>query len=101
MIRSIPRAFAAALFGALAGPVFLVLAYATHPAVELPITSLPPNASGFYPAERDGSRYFVWTSGSATVALPGLDRRASWSCSVSFRGARGPSLPQPYLQVAI
>jgi hypothetical protein len=101
MIRSIPRAVAAALFGALAGPVCLVFAYAMKPDVGFAIDNLPPTTSGFYPAEREGTRYFVWTSRRADITLAGLDRRSEWSCSVRFRGARAGTLPQPDLDVAV
>ena len=42
----------------------------------------------------------MWSSARADVSLPGFDRRAGWSCSVDFRGARPPGQPQATLQVA-
>ena len=103
MIRSIPRAVAVALVGALAGPVFLLLMYGISPGFQLMLDrELPAIASGFYPAERGDGDPFVWTSRRAGVSLVGLDRRSAWSCSVRFRGARpDPAMPQPDLQLAL
>ncbi len=101
MTRYIPRVLAAALFGALAGPVCLVLTYAMNPQTTFGIDRLPPTTSGFYPAERTGDRWFVWTSRRADLTLAGLDRRSEWSCSVRFRGARPEPMPQPDLHIAV
>ncbi len=102
MFRLIPRSIAAALFGALFGPVCLVVAYGLNPDVTLPITDLPAaTTSGFYAVEREGNRYFAWTARQAAVTLPGIDRRSEWSCSVRFRDARGPDMPSPRLDLAV
>ena len=63
---------------------------------------LAPVGNGFYPVERGGDRTFAWSSGRASITLPGLDRRETWSCSMRFRGARpDPAMPQPNLDVAV
>jgi len=102
MMTSIPRAVAAAVLCALAGAVCLVVAYAWNPAITFEMDRrLPGFATGFHPLERHGQETFVWTSERAEVALPGLDRRVPWTCSVRFRGARAPDVPQPDLVLAI
>ncbi len=101
MMHSIPRALAAALFGALAGPACVILGYALNPATTFSVDRLPPITSGLYKAERDGVHPFVWTSRQGVITLDGLDRRTPWSCVVHFRGARGPAIPQPDLVLAI
>jgi hypothetical protein len=102
MIRSIPRGLAAALFGALAGPACLLLAYAISPEITFGADRLASISAGFYPAERAGTSSFAWTSRRADLVLAGLDRRSPWSCAVRFRGARpDPAMPQPDLTVAL
>ncbi len=101
MIRSMPRAVAAALFGALIGPVCLIVLYATHADAGFGVGRLPATSSGFYPIERNGDRYLVWMSRRGDITLAGLDRRSAWSCSVRFRGARPGTLPQPDVSLAI
>jgi len=97
------RGLAVALFGALAGPAFLVLLYAVAPAATFDMDyRVPPNATGFYPAEADGPTTFAWTSRRADISFAGLDRRSAWPCSIRFRGARPtPALPQPDLFVGV
>jgi hypothetical protein len=101
MIRSIPRAIAAALFGALIGPACLIGLYATRPDAGFGVGSLPAISAGFYPLERSGSGYLVWMSRRGDITLAGLDRRAAWSCLVRFRGARPGNLPQPDVSIAV
>ncbi len=102
MMRLILRAAGAALIGALAGPACLLVAYAWDPAVSFEMDrALPAFATGFYPVERGGREAFVWTSDHARLALSGLDRRSTWTCTVRFRGARPPAVPQPDLQVSV
>jgi hypothetical protein len=101
MIRSIPRAVAAALFGALIGPMCLIGLYASKQDAGLGIDRLTAISSGFYAIERDGRRHLVWMSRRGDITLAGLDRRSPWSCSVRFRGARPGTLPQPDVSVAV
>jgi hypothetical protein len=102
MIRSIPRAMAVALFGALAGPACLLTFYARDPAVSFGTDrELPAFATGFYGVERSGRDTFVWMGDHARLTLSGLDRRSTWTCALRFRGARPPSVPQPDLQAAV
>ncbi len=101
MIRSIPRAIAVALLGALAGPICLVALYARDAGSAWGIDRLAPISTGFYAVERGPDGPFVWTSRRADVTFAGLDRRSGWTCSVRFRGARPEPLPQPDLQVAV
>jgi hypothetical protein len=103
MFRLVPRAVAAACFGALAGAVCLVVAYGLRPEFVLELDrDPPPNVTGFHGMERSGEDTLAWTSGRVDVALTGLDRRSPWSCSVRFRGARpDPAMEQPHLQVVV
>ena len=102
MLHSVPRAIAAATLGALAGAACLVGASAWNPDVTFEMDrALPAYATGFHPPERAGQDTFVWTSERAEIRLAGLDRRVPWTCSVRFRGARPPELPQPGLVLAI
>jgi hypothetical protein len=103
MVHPVPRVVAAALCGALAGAVCLVLIYVSRSQVVTFESALqPPIGIGFYPAEHNGEFTFNWTSPVASISLPGLDRRSAWSCSVEFSGARpDPAMPQPDLGVAV
>src|SRR5262245_24096336 len=65
-----------------------------HPSFTLELDrDVPRFVSGFYPVERDGELTFAWTSGRATLTLPGLDRRSSWQCHVRLRGGRPEGVP--------
>lgn len=86
---NLPRAFAAAVFGALAGAAFLVIAYGVNAGFTFRMDrDLPSQARGFYPVERDASGNFAWTRESAELQLPDIDRRVPWTCSIRFRGGR-------------
>jgi hypothetical protein len=96
--RALITAFAGAVIGALA----LIAIYSRHPGVTLDMEGdLPRLASGFYPPEHAGSEPFAWTAKRARVVLAGLDRRAAWRCAIRFRGARGPEIPQPIVELAV
>ena len=103
MRRSVLRVLASAIVGGLAGGACLVLAYATHPALTLEMDrDLPRLVSGVYPVERpveQRDETFAWTSRQAVFTLPGIDRRASWLCSVRLRGARPAPHPQPNVNI--
>jgi hypothetical protein len=102
MIRALARALCLALLGAVCGPVFLSALFARDPTFSLDVgRDLPRFATGFHVPERGGDRAFVWTTARATVALSGLDRRTTWTCAVSFRGARRPPATQPVVSIAI
>lgn len=101
MIRSIPRAVAAALFGALIGPACLIGLYATNRDAGFSVGRLPANSSGFYGLEHGGDGYLVWMSRRGDITLPDLDRRSAWSCLVRFRGARPGNLAQPDVSIAV
>jgi hypothetical protein len=96
--RALITAFAGAVLGALA----LIAIYSRHPGVTLDMEGdLPRLAAGFYPPEHPGSEPFAWTAKRARVVLAGLDRRAAWRCAIRFRGARGPNIPQPIVELAV
>ncbi len=102
MRSSVRRAISAASLGALAGAACLVAVFVWNPAITFEMDrNLPRFATGFYPVERNGEETFVWTGGRADVTLAGLDRRVPWVCSIRFRGARAPNVPQPDLVVAV
>jgi hypothetical protein len=101
MTRQLARIAGYAVIGAFMGAIAAAFAFAMHPAMTLELDrDLPEVTTGFYPVERANDEAFAWTSARADVSLPGFDRGAGWSCSVEFRGARPPGLPQPALQVA-
>ncbi len=101
ILRASRRAIAVAFLGGLAGVIFVVAAYIWHPGLTLDMDrELPRNLSGVYGPERDGRLTFAWTSGDATLSLPGLDRRLPWVCSVVFRGGRAVP-PQPAVELAV
>jgi hypothetical protein len=101
MGRALARAAAVAVLGAMAGAVFLVMAFVSGDEMTLEMDRhLPPNVSGIHPPERDGDRSFAWTSGRAELTLDGFDRRAAWVCGVRFRGGRPPGHPQPSVGVS-
>lgn len=101
IIRAVRRAVAVAILGGLAGVIFAVAAFIWHPGVTIEFDrELPPNLAGVYDPERDGRLTFAWTSGDATLSLPGLDRRLPWACSVLFRGGRAVP-PQPVVELAV
>ena len=103
MTRTIPRAMAAALVGALAGAAFLLIVFNRHPDLTFDMDrDLPARiTSGFYPVELSAQVAFAWTSDRAQVNVPGVDRRVPWRCVVRFRGARAPEIPQPIVTLAI
>jgi hypothetical protein len=103
MSRSWAGALLAALAAALACLAALLAFTATRPGIVLELDrDVPrPVASGFYPVERSPDATFAWTRRAAVLRLPGLDRRAAWTCEVLARGGRGAGLPQPTIQVSV
>jgi hypothetical protein len=101
MVRSLARAAAVAILGAMAGAVCLVLAFVVRDGFALEMDrDLPSNISGIYPPEREGERTFAWTSGRAELALDGLDRRVAWVCVLRVRGGRPGGHAQPIVDVS-
>ncbi len=102
MARSLARAAAVALLGAIAGAVCLTVAFSWQTGVLLEMDrQLPRILSGVYPPERVQDVTFAWTGGRAELLLNGLDRRLPWVCTVRFRGGRPEPLPQPVVDVSI
>ncbi len=102
MVRSLARAAAVAMLGAMAGAVCLVLAFVARAGLSIEMDrQLPSHVTGIHAPERDGERTFAWTSGRAGLALHGMDRRAAWQCIVRFRGGRPSQLTQPVVDVAV
>ena len=101
MIRSVARAAATGLLGALAGAAWLALAYGTSPALRVDFDVTPPRTivRGVFPAERDpdSGRTFAWTGETLTLDLADLDRQVDWSLDVRVRGSRAGSQPNPSL----
>ncbi len=88
--------------GAITGAVGLAAVYGVNPDVAFDMDrDLPRLVSGFYPAERSGTTTFAWASRSATLSLPGVDRRAPWTCAVHFRGGRVDDTTQPMVELTI
>lgn len=103
MITSLLRAISVAALGAIAGAASVALAFALNPEFTLEMDrDLPRNVTGFYAPELiSSSENFVWTTGRATLSLPGLDRRVPWFCTIRVRGARSAPLPQPTVDISV
>lgn len=102
MARSLARAAAVALLGAIAGAVCLTVAFSWQTGVAFEMDRpMPGILSGVYPPERAQEVTFAWTGGRAELVLNGLDRRLPWVCTVRFRGGRPEPLPQPVVDVSI
>lgn len=96
------RAFVAAVLGGLAGAAWAVLAYAIHPAIAVRFDrDLPPDIRGFYPVERNDTGPFGWTTGTAELRLPGLDRREEWVWTIRARAARPDPRAFPDVTLAV
>lgn len=92
----------AAIVGALAGAACLTFAFSRHADVVFDMDQeLPRVISGLYDPERAGDDTYAWSSAKVTLDLPGLDRRAPWSCVMRFRAARPPSVPLPNVVVGV
>ncbi|MEZ5318013.1 MAG: hypothetical protein R2752_11485 [Vicinamibacterales bacterium] len=96
------RLLTAAVTGAVLGAAAFSIAYARHPQITLemdrPVDAV---ARGFYAEERAGDETFAWTGRTASVDLPGLDRRSAWTCDVRVRAGRGAPLVLPALATAV
>ena len=92
----------AGVCGGLLGAIWVVIAYALHPALALEMDRSFPRrlASGLYDSERSGDRTFAWTSQRADIKLTGINRRTPWSCSINLRGGRSDPATQPSVDVA-
>jgi hypothetical protein len=102
MVRSITRAAAVGLFGAMAGALCLTFAYSRQPELTLDMDrELPRTVSGVYPPERTRDLTFAWTADRARIVLNGVDRRPPWICTVRFRGGRQEPIPQPAVDVSV
>jgi len=93
----------AAVVGAAAGAVFVVIAYAGRPQLTLEMDRAFPRrfASGFYDPERSGDTTFAWISQRADVKLADLNRSAKWICDVRLRGGRSDPATQPSVDLAV
>jgi hypothetical protein len=102
-VTTIARALAIAAIGAVAGAAGVVFAFVFRPAIAIEMDrELPRNVSGVYAPEFiPGGESFAWTGRRASVALPGLDRRVAWSCTVRFRGGRASASDQPVVDFAV
>jgi hypothetical protein len=99
---SLSRLIAAAVIGALLGALCLTVAYALHPGYKYEAgQAVPPVLSGLHDSERDALGSFAWTSGRVVASLTGLDRRAPWTCTLRFRGARADGVEQPTVDAAV
>jgi hypothetical protein len=91
---------AGAVLGAAAGAAALVLTttFASGFRIDFGEAAL---VRGVYPAEYAAGEGFSWTGREATVELPGLDRRVTWSCAVRLRGAREDSATLPQVSALV
>ena len=102
MTRLVFRALAAAVAGAIAAAVSLIVAFHAHPDLTFEMDrDLPRAASGFYPAERVVRDTFAWTTARAEMVFPRFDRAAAWRCSVSVRGGRPADVPLPMVGLEV
>jgi len=102
MMHAAGRAAAAAMLGALVGAAWAALFYAWHPAFTIDFDrDLPRAVSGIHGPERDEATglTFAWTSDSAVVRLPGLDRHLEWIATLRVRGGRAAPARNPALVV--
>jgi hypothetical protein len=88
--------------GACLGATAVATAYVLRPTLALEMDrSLPRRfASGLYDSERAGQTTFAWTSQRADIRLTDISRRATWTCSVRFRGGRSDPGTQPSVALA-
>jgi len=101
-MRVTVRAFCVAALASLAAAVCCALAYAMQPPLTIDMDrDLPRNVSGIYAPEFVNGETFAWTSSRAKIALPGLDRRVPWTCTIRFRGGRSAPLPQPTVDLQV
>ncbi|MFB3853286.1 MAG: hypothetical protein ACE148_05610 [Vicinamibacterales bacterium] len=99
-MRLLPAAIAAALLGALAGAIWLIVAYSYNPAIHLrPDGQRARLVTGFYAREAGPSGEFTWTTDRAKLTLTGLDRRARWTCNARVQAGRPEDVPLPLLTV--
>lgn len=92
----------AAIAGAAAGAACLTFAFSRQADLAFDMDQeLPRAISGLYDPERAGTDTYAWSSGHVTLNLPGLDRRAPWSCVVRFRAARPPSVALPNVSIGV
>jgi hypothetical protein len=91
-----------ALVGAFLGATAVATAYVLRPTLALEMDrSLPRRfASGLYDSERAGQTTFAWMSQRADIKLTDISRRATWTCSVRFRGGRSDPGTQPSVVLA-
>ena len=98
----VPRALVAAVIGALAGAMALVVAFSRHPNLTFEMDrDLPRAASGFYPVERAGRETFAWTGARGEVVFTRFDRAAAWRCAVSVRAGRPGGTPLPMVALEV
>jgi hypothetical protein len=101
-VRLLIRAFIAALAGGLLGAAILSFAYFRDPGLTFELNGpLPAFVSGFHDGERDGDTSLAWTKGRVDVDLRTLDRRASWSCALTFRAFRPEGQPLPTVVITV
>lgn len=103
MNRLFVHAALAALIGAVAGVVALVVAFRIHPALTFEMDRDLPGrtSSGLYPVEVSTTESFAWTSDRAQFTIQGMDRRAEWTCVARVRGSRPPGMPQPMVSLTV
>ena len=102
MNRILVKTIAAAIAGAVAGAACVAFMFSRHAEIAFEMDQeLPRLVSGLYDPERVGEDTYAWSSGKVTVNLPGLDRRAPWSCVMRFRAARPPAVPLPTVAIAV
>ena len=100
--RSIARVMLLALLAAAAAAAALAIAFARRPSLTFDMAGeLPRLVRGFYPTEQHGDETFAWTMARASVSLPGLDRRATWTCAIGYRTARPPGAAAPLVLFGI
>jgi hypothetical protein len=100
--RSLVRAAAAALLGAVLAAAWLLFFYAARPSLRIEFDVTPPDqVTGIYTAEFDPASEltFVWTAEVLTIRLPGLDRQTGWTFEMRARAARPDPATNPELAI--
>src|SRR5690348_1664297 len=99
-MRLLFRTAAGAALGAVAAAAALLLLYGRHATVVFD-PAVGAVVRGVYGVERSPQGEFFWAGPEATLALGGLDRRVSWSCTIRMRGAREDPATLPHLAAIV
>jgi hypothetical protein len=102
VIATLGRAVATSLLAGFGGVAAVAAVSAVRPDIVIDMSrDLLPPATGFYRSEFDGTVTFAWTGASASLELPGLDRRTPWTFRARLKGGRPETIPLPSVTIAV